>query len=86
MGHVTSTTSLPAAAFAVAHGNPLPRLEAIGTDRSRFEFFFDNDPDGEISCLIRDYFKGEPAPGREFFRAVQDLRFAINRIKHGGAR
>jgi hypothetical protein len=86
MEHITSTTYLPAAAFAVAHGNPLPRLKAIGSDGSRFEFFFDSDPDDEIASLIRDYFKGASVPGVEFFRALQDLRFAINRAKHGGAR
>ena len=86
MESITSTTSLPAAAFAVAHGNRLPRLEPIGSDQSRFEFFFDSDPDGEISRLIRDYFNGESAPGLNFFRALQDLRFTVNRARHGGAR
>jgi len=86
MEPITSTTSLPAAAFAMAHGNPLPRLQAYATDKTRFAFFWDNDPDGEIAALIRDYFIGENVSGRDFFRSLQDIRGAINRTKNGGAR
>jgi len=68
----------------VASGHDLPRMETLGSDR--FEFLFDHDTDGEIALLIRDYFKGASLPGRDFYRALQDIRGAINRAKNGGAR
>ena len=82
----TSTTSLPAAAFAMAHGSPLPRLVPSNTAGTHFGFVWDNDPDGEIGFLFKDYFKGESISGRDFFRTLQDLRGAINCTKNRGAR
>jgi hypothetical protein len=80
----TNTTSLPAAAFAVAHGVKLPRLEPIGPDR--FQFSFDDDAEGIVPDRIHDYFSGASVSGREFFRALSDIRGAIRRTKQGGAR
>jgi hypothetical protein len=86
MPPITSTTSLPAAAFAMAHGSPLPRLVPSNIEGTRFDFVWDNDPDGEIGFLFKDYFKGESASGRDFFRALQDIRVAVNSAKNGGTR
>jgi hypothetical protein len=80
----TNTTSLPAAAFAVAQGSPLPRLGSIGPDL--FEFFFDGDLNGEASKRIHDYFAGADVSGREFYRALADIRGTMRRTKNGGAR
>jgi hypothetical protein len=78
----TRTSSLPAGAFAVAHGHNLPRLELVGPDH--FGLVFD-DPDGQIAKLIDNYFRGATVPARDFYSALRDVRLAINRAK-GGAR
>jgi hypothetical protein len=78
-----TTTSLPAAAFVVAHGCSRPALEQLSP--GRFKFVFENDQDGNISRLIVAYFNGEPVPGSEFYRALQSLRAVVN-VKRGGAR
>jgi hypothetical protein len=84
METVFRTSSMPAAAHAVACGAKLPRFEPT-LDPQRFHLCFD-DPDGEVSRLHNDYFLGVSTPSRDFYRALQDVRFAVNRAKHGGAR
>jgi hypothetical protein len=76
----TRTASLPAGAFAVAHGQPLPRLESISPNH--FGLLFD-DPDGQALKLIDNYFHGAAVPARDFYAALRDLRLAINRAKAG---
>jgi hypothetical protein len=77
------TSSMPAAAFAVARGAELPRVEPTA-DPQRFQLSF-VDRDGDVTRAIADYFGGDSVPARDFYRALQDIRFTINRAK-GGAR
>jgi hypothetical protein len=79
-----STTSMPAAAFAIAHGCSRPTLEQLSP--GRFKFVFENDQDGKVSRLIVAYFNGESVSASEFYRALQSLRAVVNVTKHGGAR
>jgi hypothetical protein len=79
-----ATTSMPAAAFAVAHGCGRPRLEQLSP--GRFKFVFEDDRDGKTSRLILAYFNGETASACEFYKALQSLRAVVNVTKHGGAR
>jgi hypothetical protein len=79
-----TTTSLPAAAFAVAQGCARPILEQLSP--GRFKFVFQNDQDGNISRLIVGYFNGEPTSAHEFYRALQSLRAVVNVTANGGAR
>ena len=74
---------MPAAAFAMANGHQLSRLVEIGQDH--FKIFFD-DPTGEVSRLIVQYFNGEQVSACVFYRSLCNLRGTINRAKHGGAR
>lgn len=75
------TMSLPGAAFVVAHGVKMPRVEdAMG----RSKFVFEDDP--RVQRLLEDYRDGESVSGRDYYRALQDIRVAINRTKSGGAR
>ena len=83
MDNVFRTTSMPAAAFLIAKGASLPRVEPT-SDPRHFELLF-ADPDGIIGQTIAEYFRGDVAPARDFYRSLQDLRFHINRAK-GGAR
>jgi len=78
----TRTSSLPASAFAVAHGQRIPRLEQIGP--AHFQLCFD-DPEGQAAKLIDNYFHGATVSARDFYSALRDLRLAINKAK-GGAR
>lgn len=78
-----TTTSMPAAAFAVAHGCARPQLEQLG--HNWFKFVFE-DKDGTVSRLILGYFNAEPAPACAFYKALQTLRANVNAIKNGGAR
>lgn len=78
----TRTSSLPAGAFAVAHGHNLPRLELIGPDHFGLVFA---DPDGQVAKLIDNYFHGAAVSARDFYSALRDVRLTINRAK-GGAR
>lgn len=75
---------MAAAAFAVAHGCARPQLEELS--HARFRFVFGEDPEGRISKLILGYFNGDPAPACEFYKALQNIRHAINFAKQGGAR
>jgi hypothetical protein len=75
------TLSLPAGAFALAHGERFPRLTAIAPDR--FELWFEDS--GRTAELFDAYFRGSEVSGRDFYVALRDLRAAINRSK-GGAR
>ena len=77
----TSTTSMAAAAYAMAKGQKLPRLEQDGNDH--FKMFFD-DPTGEVSRLIVEYFNEEPISGCVFYRSLCNLRGAMNRAKKNG--
>jgi hypothetical protein len=81
----TRIKSLPAAAFVLAKGAKLLRCESGGSDR--VEFIFD-DPQSSIESTAREFFSGESAPARDFYRALQDVRFAVNRTlsRKGGAR
>lgn len=76
---ITKTTSMPAAAFVVAHGWPMPEFEQ--TSPGRFTFVFRN-----ATKLLQGYFSGETVAARDFYRALQEIRFAVNRAKNGGAR
>jgi len=76
------TSSLPAGAFAVAHGHKLPRLETVGPNHFGLVF---EDPDGEVAKLIDNYFHGARVSARDFYAALRDIRLEINRAK-GGAR
>ena len=81
----THTSCLPAAAFVVCRGHNFPRIQRIG-ETGRFEMFFD-DPNGEVKKLFAEYFHGATVPRvRDFYSALVDLRFAINRALDGGAR
>jgi hypothetical protein len=75
------TMSLPAGAFALAHGERFPRLTAITPDR--FELWFEDS--GKTAELFDAYFRGSKVSARDFYVALHDLRMAINRAK-GGAR
>ena len=79
------TTSMPAAAFAVAHGCSRPLLEE-DLSPGRVRFGVEDDRDGNISRLIVAYFNGEQASACEFFKALQNLRAAVNITKRGGVR
>jgi hypothetical protein len=78
----TATTSIPAAAYVTAHDYKLLRLEDIGRQRYRFIF---QDEDGQVARLIVGFTNGDPAPqANRFYWSLQDLRVAVNRVKHGG--
>jgi hypothetical protein len=79
-----TTTSMPAAAFVVAHGLARPVLEEMSP--GRFRFVFADDRDGKISRLIVAYFNGELVSACEFYKALQNLRAFVNVTKNGGAR
>jgi hypothetical protein len=74
------TKSMPAAAHAAAHGHKLIRLEPAGS--GHVQFIFD---DPEAAKAIQDYFDGGQVQARSFYKALQDIRGAINRTKNGGA-
>jgi hypothetical protein len=76
------TMSLPGAAFLVASGFQLLRVEVASG--LRFEFVFP-DPSGEVEKTLDGYFSGASVPARDFYRSLQDVRFAVNRAK-GDAR
>jgi hypothetical protein len=76
----TVTTSMPAAAHAAAHGHKLIRLEPIGSGHVQFIF-----EDPEAQKTVQDYFDGGQVQARSFYKALQDIRAAINRSKSGGA-
>ncbi len=82
--HNASTTSMPAAAFALAHGCARPVLEDLSP--GHFKFVFKDDCDGNISRLICSYFNGESVSASDFYRALQSLRAVVNVTKHGGVR
>lgn len=76
----TKTYSLPAAAFAVAQGQPIPDLDTANPER--FQFCF---ADPNAAALIKDYFRGVEVPARDFYAALCELRRAMAQAK-GGAR
>ena len=73
---------MPAAAFAVARGAELPRVEPTAGPQ-HFHLCFDQN--GVVTRAINDYFRGASVSGRDFYRALQDIHFTINRAK-GDAR
>lgn len=77
------TTSLPGAAFIHAHGFQF-KLEPVD---GRFAFAFP-DPNGQAATLLQDYQNNADTPSRQYYSALQSLRFAINRAsgKTGGVR
>ena len=79
MEHIVQTMSLPGAALVVAHGYDLPRIESVPGDRFQFSF---NDPTGKVAALLETYFVGASVSARDYYRGLQDLRYAINRAKH----
>ena len=83
MKGVFRTSSMPAAAHAVACGARMPQVEQTA-DPQRCQLCFE-DPDGAVQRSISEYFGGGAVSSRDFYRALQDVRFAINRSK-GGAR
>jgi len=81
----TKVSSLPAAAYAIAKGAKFLRCEA-GTP-GRAEFIFD-DPHANVTATARDFFLGCEVSARDYYRALQDVRWAVNRVlrPNGGAR
>ena len=77
----TRTTSMPGAAYVVCKGHGLPHIEK-GADPQHFALLFD----GDVEELLSEYWGGASVPARDFYRALQDIRFAVNRVKNGGAR
>lgn len=81
MEMVFRTRSMPAAAFAVARGASLPRVEPTDDPR-HFELIF-SDHNGTVASAVEDFFRGNAVAARDFYRALQDIRFHINRAKAG---
>jgi hypothetical protein len=82
---VFRTGSLPAAAFIVASGYRIPHFEEA-SDRAVFVF---PDPHGTAAQVLDDYINGEKVSARDYYRALQDIRYAMNNraaIKACGAR
>ena len=75
--------SLPAAAFCLSHGCKLLRCEPV--ERGRVDFIFD-DPQSSVAEMVTQFFVGGSVSGRDFYRAVMDVRFAAKRTLSGGAR
>jgi hypothetical protein len=68
------TRNLWVAAFLVASGNPLPRLDGR---RGRAEFWF-SDPAGEVSWQAMKFDADEPVGIRTFSAAMRTLREALD--------
>jgi hypothetical protein len=81
-GKTTKTMSLPGAAFVMAHGYHLPQIEL---NKGRFDFCWP-DPDGKVDQLLSEYRDGDSTVARDYYRSLQDIRFAINRAKAEGVR
>jgi hypothetical protein len=77
----SKVNSLPAAAYVLAKGAKFLRCEPDSP--SRVDFVFD-DPLSTVSDATREFFSGAALPSRDYYRALQDLRLAINRHKNGG--
>jgi hypothetical protein len=82
----TTVKSLPAAAYLVAKGAKLIRCEPLG-EPGRVSFIFD-DPQSIVAATAASFFTGESVAARDFYRALQDVRWAVNRALNskGGAR
>jgi hypothetical protein len=74
--------SLPAAAYAIAKGATLLRCEP--SQPGRVDFILD-DPHSDVTTTAREFFTGGAISARDYYRALQDARFAVNRST-GGAR
>jgi hypothetical protein len=74
----TGTSSMPAAAYVMANGHPLSRLEEEGS--GHFKMFFD-DREGNVAPLMVQYFNGDAVSACAFYKSLCNLRVAINRTK-----
>jgi hypothetical protein len=80
----TTVKSLPAAAYAVAKGARLLRCEL--SQPGRVDFIFE-DPQSNLIATARDFFTGANVSARDYYRALQDVRHAVNNVLgKGGAR
>ena len=82
------TTYLPEAAFLVALGIALVSCEK--RDHRTVEFVF-NDAEGRIERLAQEYYKNNPRPALNYYRAITQLRGEITNTlgtsrSNGGAR
>lgn len=77
--------SLPAAAYAIAKGAKLLRCEP--SQPGRVDFILE-DPLYNVATTARDFFTGAEVSARDYYRALQDVRLAVNRFfgDKGGAR
>lgn len=79
----TRVKSLPATAYAIATGAKLLRCEAIQPNRA--DFILETDLDS--AEITREFFTGAEVSARDYYRALQDVRFAVKRLfGNGGAR
>jgi hypothetical protein len=75
MRSVFRTNKLPQAAFLEAKGIRLLRCELTGPGRCEFLY---TDPNGEVERLASAYYNGGICEAMAFYRAILDLKSAIN--------
>ena len=77
----TKVISLPAAAYALAKGAKFLRCEP--SQPGRVDFVFE-DPQGDVATIAKGFYQGASLPARDYYRALQDIRFAVNHALSGG--
>jgi len=84
LSDIYRVNSIPAAAYVIAHGVSAYQLVLVAP--GRVEFLFEDASGKKVETLVSRYFAGDSCCARTFYRALQDVRLAVNKTLSGGAR